>query len=83
MSAVPTGYSFTTTVVHQDGSVVQPTTTQATVDDQVVLVKEGQGAAHKIMVNLPDTNLAGAGLLAVKVVLWGPGDPPDVAEALF
>jgi hypothetical protein len=83
MSAAPTGYSFITTVVHQDGSVVQPTTTQATVDDQVVLVKEGQGAAHKITVSLPDTNLAGAGLLAVKVVLWGPGDPPDVAEALF
>ena len=83
MLAAPTGYSFTTTVVHQDGSVVQPTTTQATVDDQVALVKEGQGAAHKITVSLPDTNLAGAGLLAVKVVLRGAGDPPDVAEALF
>jgi hypothetical protein len=83
MAAEPSGYSFTSTVVHQDGSVVAPTTTQATIDDQLVLVKEGQGAVHKISVSLPDPNIGGAGLFAVKVVLWGPGDPPDVAEAIF
>jgi hypothetical protein len=79
----PKGYSYSTTVVRADGSVISPVLTPASFEDTALVVKDGPGASHRLTVKLPDTNLAGAGLLAVKVVVWGPGSPPDVAEAIF
>jgi len=83
VAKVPVGYNYTTTIVHQDGSIVNPITQAKTFGDTAVAVTEGAGAAHRIKVALPDPNLAGAGLTAVKVVVWGQGDAPDVAEAVF
>ncbi|MDQ6948347.1 MAG: hypothetical protein M3256_19315 [Actinomycetota bacterium] len=51
--------------------------------DSALVVKDGPGASHRLTVRLPDTNLGAAGLLGVKVVVWGPGSPPDAAEAIF
>jgi hypothetical protein len=83
LAALPAGYSYSTTIVHADGSVVNPVTTMAGADETALVVKEGPGSTHRITGKLPDTNLAAAGLLALKVLLWGPGAPPDVAEVIF
>jgi hypothetical protein len=79
----PVPLSYEITIVRADGSVYQSGKRTAAADTGVLAVSDGAGATHRVKVRLPDTNLAAAGLAAVKVDLRGPGDDPDTAEALF
>jgi hypothetical protein len=79
----PAGTTVTTTVVRLDGSVAQPPDRTVTPDETAIVVTDGAGATRRITVKLADPNLADAQLLALKVTLYGPGDPPDTAEAIF
>ena len=51
--------------------------------DLALLVGEGAGVGKNLEVRLANTDLDGAGLIAVRVRLTGPGSAPDHEELLF
>jgi hypothetical protein len=83
LSATPVGLTTTATVVRTDGSVFQGQPTNVQANQRVLLLSDGVGSTHRIMVKLPIADLASTGLLAVRVRLAGPGPDGDRGEALF
>ena len=83
LSGEPVGVTATVTIVRTDGSVFEGEPTKIPADQRVIIVSDGVGTTHRIQVELASTDLASAGLVAVRVRLKGPGETPDSAEALF
>ncbi|HMR48571.1 MAG TPA: hypothetical protein PKE40_03975 [Arachnia sp.] len=83
IAANPQGITTTTTVVREDGSVFAGEATPLTPDQRVVIVSDGVGVTKRITVQLASQDLAGAGLIAVRVRLVGEGENPDRDEAFF
>jgi hypothetical protein len=83
LAADPAGVTATVTVVRADGSVFEGPPTKVPAETSVLPVSDGVGAVHRISVRLADADLAGAGLVAVRVRLDGVGDGADHAEVLF
>ena len=82
IAADPVGATTTTTVVRNDGSVFAGDPTPVP-DDRVVILSDGLGRTTRIKVQLAGTDLASAGLVAVRVRLAGSGEDGDRDEAFF
>lgn len=79
----PQGITTTTTVVRADGSVFAGQPTALAEGVGVVVVSDGVGTTKRVKVKLASTDLAAAGLVAVRVRLVGDGDVGDRDEAFF
>ncbi len=77
----PTSYNYTINIIRTDGSTYTLPPTTATTP--VLVVSDGAGVTHRILVKLPSKDLSSFGLAALKVDLVGPGDDPDTASVLF
>ena len=76
----PGPYTWETTLVKTTGDVVNASGTGTAA---ALLVGEGAGVGKNLEVRLANTDLDGAGLIAVRVRLTGPGSAPDHEELLF
>jgi hypothetical protein len=83
LSNAPAGFTYDVTIVRGDGSVFTSDSQVVTTLPATVVVADGEGRTARIRVKLLNTDLASAGLVAVKVLITGLGDNPDSAEALF
>jgi hypothetical protein len=79
----PESFTYQVVVIRNDGSVFQSGTREASADTTALVISDGAGSTHRIRARLLGTDLASAGLLAVKLQLRGPGADPDTTEALF
>ncbi|MFC7615554.1 hypothetical protein ACFQV2_20670 [Actinokineospora soli] len=80
LAAAPTRPTVTTTVVRADGSVFTGEPTVLAANQNRYVVTDGVGRTRQLEVSLADTDLAAAGLAAVRVRLRGPGTPPNCSS---
>lgn len=79
----PAGFNYDVTVIRADGSVFASEPQSITVFPAALPVLDGEGKTTRINVKLPNTDLASANLVAVRVQVTGQGENGDSAEALF
>jgi hypothetical protein len=83
ISAQASNASYQLTVVRADGSSFASGVLPLPRDNGVVLVSDGAGTTHRIMVHLTSTDLEAAGLAALRVRVRGAGKDGDVGDTLF
>lgn len=79
----PDSLTYDVTIVRGDGSVFASGPQPITTLPATIPIADGEGRTSRIRLKLLNTDLASAGLVALKVQVVGPGENPDSAEALF
>jgi hypothetical protein len=79
----PAGFDYDVTVIRADGSVFASEPQNVTDLSAALPISDGEGKTTRIKVKLPNTDLASANLVAVKVQVTGQGENGDSAEVLF
>lgn len=77
----PRNYGYDVTVIRLDGSVFESGPQSS--ESSALVISDGPGRVHRILVKLVNPNLFGAGLAYVKVSLKGLGEQGDRDEVLF
>jgi hypothetical protein len=83
LSAAPAGFTYDVTVIRADGSVFESGEIRVENSKAALPIVDGIGRAARIRAHLSSQDLASAQLSAVKVLVVGTGEAPDMEEALF